>query len=340
MSKTTIVPVDCDNGYLYLYVMKHISILALQNATLTSIDGSFQLLSRVNDFLKYKDKKPFYNVEIIGIKNSVKLNDGLYNIKVHRLVKDMKKTDLIIVPITCADFAETIQANKGFTNWVKDQYRRGAEVASLCVGAFFLASTGLLDGKECSTHWAVSTEFKTFFPKVKMMDEKIITYDKGIYTSGGNYSFLNLLLHIIEKDLGKEIAVLASKMFEIEIGRKTQNEFLIFQGQKQHGDEVIIGIQNFIEKSYTDEIVVDQITRKFGIGRRTLERRFKALTGNTVFEYIQRVRVEAAKKELESGKKNINEIVYEVGYIDPDAFRNVFKRYAGMSFNEYAHKYR
>lgn len=319
--------------------MKHISILALQNATINSIDGTFQLLSRVNDFLKYKGKKPFYTIEIVGTKNIVKLNNGLYNIKVHQLLRDIKKTDLIIVPITYADFTETIQANRGFTDWVKEQYYRGAEVASLCVGAFFLASTGLLDGKECSTHWAVVNQFKNLFPNVKMKDEKIITFDKGIYTSGGNYSFLNLLLYIIEKDLGKEIAVLASKMFEIEIGRKTQTEFFIFQGQKQHGDDVIIRIQDFLEKNYTDEIFVEQLTRKFGIGRRTLERKFKRLTGNTVFEYIQRVRVEAAKQQLETSLKTIDEIIYEVGYIDTDAFRNVFKKYVGMSAGDYAKKF-
>ncbi|MEO7046625.1 MAG: AraC family transcriptional regulator [Ferruginibacter sp.] len=129
-------------------------------------------------------------------------------------------------------------------------------------------------------------------------------------------------------------------MFEIEIGRKTQNEFFIFQGQKQHGDNVIIRIQDFIEKNYTDEILVEQLTRKFGIGRRTLERKFKALTGNTDFEYIQRVRVEAAKQQLETNSKTTDEIIYEVGYIDADAFRNVFKKYAGMPPGDYANKFR
>ena len=320
--------------------MKHISILALQNATLTTIDGCFQIFSRVNDFLKYEGKEPFYKIEIVGTKGSVKLNDGLYNIKTHQLLKDVGKTDLMIVPITCGDFAQTIRINQGFSSWLIDRYQNGAEIASLCVGAFFLASTGLLDGKECSTHWAASGEFRNLFPDVKVMDEKIITYDSGIYTSGGNYSFLNLLLYIIEKDLGKEIAVLTSKMFEIEFDRNNQHEFSIFLGQRQHGDNAILKIQDFIEEEFVGEITVDLLTTKFGIGRRTLERKFKKLTGNSVFEYLQRVRVEAAKRELETSRKTINEVVFGVGYLDVDAFRNVFRKYVGMSLGSYADKFR
>ncbi|HXS38226.1 MAG TPA: helix-turn-helix domain-containing protein [Flavipsychrobacter sp.] len=320
--------------------MKHITILALHHATLTSIDGAFQLLSRVNDFLVYQGKKPFYKIEIVGIHQTAKLNNGLYNIKVHQQLKNVKKTNLIIVPITCGDFGETIKINKPFTSWLIDQYNKGAEIASFCVGAFFLASTGLLDNKECSTHWAISDQFKKHYPKVKIVDEKIVTYDKGIYTSGGNYSFLNLLLYIIEKDLGKEVSILASKMFEIEIDRKAQNEFFIFQGQKQHGDDAIKTIQDFIENNFSEDVNVNSLTKKFGIGRRTLERKFKKLTGNSVFEYLQRVRVEAAKHQLELSTKTINEIVYEVGYLDVDAFRNVFRKYVGMSLGDYANKYR
>ena len=110
-----------------------------------------------------------------------------------------------------------------------------------------MASTGLLDGKKCATHWASKNEFQVLFPDIEVLEGSIITDENGIYTSGGTYSYLNLLLHIIEKHLGREMSVLASKMFEIDIERKSQNQFAIFLGQKRHDDAEVLKAQEFIE---------------------------------------------------------------------------------------------
>ena len=320
--------------------MKHISILALKDATMTSIDGSLQLFSRINDFLKYSGEKPFYRIELAGLTEHTYLNEELYIINVNKKISEIKKTDLIVIPIICGDFAKTLKSNEGFCDWIKEQYHNGAEIASLCVGSFFLASTGLLDGRKCATHWAAKNDFEIMFPTVNLIEDSIITDENGIYTSGGTYSYLNLLLYIIEKHLGREMSVLASKMFEIDIERKSQNQFLIFMGQKRHDDGEVLKAQEFIENNPDKKFTVDEISSKFGIGRRTFERRFKKSTGNSVIEYIQRVKVETIKKHLELGRKTINEIIFEIGYNDINAFRNVFKKYTGMSPVEYRRKYK
>ena len=320
--------------------MKHISILALKDATMTSIDGSLQLFSRINDFRKYSGEKPFYRIELAGLTEQTSLNEELYIINVNKKISEIKKTDLIIIPIICGDFSKTLKSNEGFCDWIKEQYHKGAEIASLCVGSFFLASTGLLDGRKCATHWAAKNDFERMFPAVNLIEDTIITDENGIYTSGGTYSYLNLLLYIIEKHLGREMSVLASKMFEIDIERKTQNQFLIFMGQKRHGDGEVLKAQEFIENNPEKKFTVDEISSKFGIGRRTFERRFKKSTGNSMIEYIQRVKVEAIKKQLELGRKTINEIIFEIGYNDINAFRNVFKKYTGMSPVDYRKKYK
>ena len=320
--------------------MKHISILALQDATMTSIDGSLQLFTRINDFRKYNGETPFYKIEVAGLTAHTHLNEALYSINVNKKINDIKKTDLIIIPIICGDFSKTLQSNEGYRDWIIDQYHNGAEIASLCVGSFFLASTGLLNGKKCATHWAAKNEFQIMFPSVNLIEDTIITDENGIYTSGGTYSYLNLLLYIIEKHLGREMSVLASKMFEIDIERKSQNQFIIFMGQKRHDDGDVLKAQEFIENNSGNKFTVDEISSKFGIGRRTFERRFKKSTGNSVIEYIQRVKVEAIKKQLESGRKTINEIIFEIGYNDINAFRNVFKKYTGMSPVDYRRKYK
>jgi transcriptional regulator GlxA family with amidase domain len=319
--------------------MKHISILPLYDATMTSIDSSHQLFSRINDFMKYQGKAPFYNVEIVGVEKNTKLNNGLYRISVDKTINEIKKTDVIVIPLLCGDFPKAILKNKMYKEWMIAQYHDNAEIICLCVGSFFLASTGLLQNKKCAVHWAAKNEFKNMFPDIKIIDDAIITDEKGIYTCGGGFSYLNLLLYIIEKHLGREISILASKMFEIDIERKSQNPFMIFMGQKQHGDDVILQAQEFIENNPTETFTVDELCDKFGIGRRTFERRFKKHTANSIAEYIQRVKVEFAKKHLETGRKTVNEIIYEAGYNDPDAFRKVFKKLTDLSPGDYRKKY-
>ena len=319
--------------------MKHISILPLFDATITSIDSSHQLFSRINDFMRYQGKPPFYNVEIVGLEKKTILNNGLYNIQTDKTINEIAKTDVIVIPLLCGDFPKAISKNKEYQEWIIEQYHNNAEIVCLCVGSFFLASTGLLDDKKCAVHWAAKNEFKTLYPGIKVIDDTIITDEKGIYTCGGGFSYLNLLLYIIEKHLGRETSILASKMFEIDIERKSQNPYVIFMGQKQHGDEVVLKAQEFIENNPTAIFTIDGICDKFGVGRRTFERRFKKNTANSIVEYVQRVKVEFAKKHLETGRKTVNEIIYEAGYNDIDAFRKVFKKFTDLSPIDYRKKY-
>ncbi|MEO5889162.1 MAG: helix-turn-helix domain-containing protein, partial [Ferruginibacter sp.] len=231
------------------------------------------------------------------------------------------------------------ERNRDFIPWIIKQYKGGAEIASLCMGAFLLASTGLLKGKKCATHWMATNEFRKMFPDVNLVTEKIITDEQGIYSSGGAFSYLNLILYLIEKYAGREIAVLSAKVFAIEIQRENQLSFTIFQGQKEHTDEPVKKAQLFIEDNFPERITVDQLASMLALGRRNLERRFKKATANTVVEYIQRVKIEAAKNSLETYRENVNEVMYKVGYNDPKAFRNTFKKITGLSPIEYRNKF-
>ncbi|MEI2749290.1 MAG: helix-turn-helix domain-containing protein [Ferruginibacter sp.] len=215
----------------------------------------------------------------------------------------------------------------------------GAEVASLCIGAFLLASTGLLNGKKCSTHWLYANEFRRMFPEVDLVDGSIITEEQGIYSSGGASSYWNLLLHLVEKYTDRATAILASKFFAIEYDRNNQSAFILFKGQREHTDPAIKKAQDFIEENFQEKISVDDLAGQVAVGRRSFERRFKKATSNTVVEYIQRVKVEAAKKSFESTRKNINEVMYDVGYTDTKAFRTIFRKVTGLTPIEYRNKY-
>lgn len=319
--------------------MKHISILVPKGAILGSLEGSRQLLTQVNEFFKAQGKEPVFKVQLVGLQKETELCGGRFTAKADALVGDVSKTDLIIIPAIDGNMEQALEQNQAFVPWIVQQYNQGSEVASLCLGAFLLASTGLLKGRKCATHWMAENMFRKMFPDVQLVTEKIITDEKGIYSSGGAFSYLNLILYLIEKYTGRDMAVLAAKVFAIEIERSNQLAFTIFQGQKGHDDETIRKAQEFIEKNYQEKITVDQIASMLALGRRNLERRFRKATANSVVEYIQRVKIEAAKLRLESSRENVNDAMYKVGYTDPKAFRVSFKKITGLSPLQYKNKY-
>lgn len=319
--------------------MKNITILVLETAVPAAVVDPRYMFSAVNEFYKNAGNQPPFKIQLAGLTKEVKLNDGIFSIHTDVLLKDVKKTDLIIIPAISGNINAALKANKNFIPWIIDQHKNGAEVASLCIGAFVLASTGLMKGKLCSTHWLFANEFRMMFPDITLVDDKVITDQNGLYSSGGATSLWNLLLYLVEKYTNRETAILASKFFLLDISKNSQAPFTIFKGQKDHDDEVIVEVQDYIERKFKNKITVDELSERFGMGRRTFERRFKKATSNTVAEYIQRVKIEAAKKQLELSRKTVSEVMYAVGYSDTKAFRDVFKKLTGMSPVDYKNKY-
>jgi len=306
---------------------------------MVNVEGTYQILGWVNECVERLGRKPIFELHLVGVSRSITQTIGLFTINPDLLIEEVKKTDLIVLPAIHGDHQKNLEMNQELAAWIVDQYKEGAEVVSLCIGSFFLASTGLLNGRQCSTHWQFANEFRNLFPEAKLMDDKILTEADGIYTSGGAYSFTNLLMYLIEKYAGREVAILAAKAFMIDIDRNSQSPFIMFAGQKAHNDNAVLKAQEYIERNYENKITVDKLCDMFSVGRRTFERRFKKATANTVVEYVQRVKIEAAKKELETGRKTVNEIMFDVGYTDTKAFRDVFKKFVGMSPVDYKNKY-
>ena len=320
--------------------MKHISVLIpFGHTSVVNIEGAHQIFSFVNKILDDMGKAPLLNVQLVGLSKETSQRNRMFTISPDVLISDLKRTDLIIIPAIHGDPKDVVEQNKEFIPWIINQYKSGSEVASFCIGSFFLAQTGLLNGKPATTHWGYANEFRTMFPEVTVLDEKIMTEKEGIYTSGGAYSYLNLVLYLIEKYFGREISVIIAKSFMIDIDKTSQSPFIIFKGQKSHDDEAVKKAQEFIETNYKDKLTVDQIASMIALSRRNFERRFKKATANTVLEYIQRVKIEAAKVNLESSRQNVNEIMSKVGYSDPKAFRVTFKKITGLSPIEYRNKY-
>lgn len=306
---------------------------------LSSIIGSYKILKAACAYRKERGFRERYSIELAGLSEQVEFHHGLFSVKPHTHIARIRKTDLIIIPAINQDYRLAVQKNQLLVEWVKRQYQNGAEVASICTGAFLLAASGLLDGKTCSTHWAFAEAFRATYPQVKLQPDQLITDENGIYTNGGAFSFLNLILYLIEKYMDRETAVFCSKVFQIESDRTSQSPFIIFNQQKAHDDAVIRKAQDYIEQHIDEKISMDRLALQLGISRRNFDRRFLRSTGNTPAEYLQRVRVEVAKKNLEQNTASITEIMFDCGYSDPKAFRDIFKRYTGMTPVEYRKRY-
>lgn len=320
--------------------MKHLTIIVPEGENnLSSIVGAYKIFSRANNYWKESGRNEVFKIELAGISKEVEFYGGLFAARPHIHIAAIKKTNLVIIPSLNHNYHQSVKANKAVIEWIEQQYKNGAEIASICTGAYLLAASGLLSGKTCSTHWAAAENFRTMFPDVDLQPDRLITDENGIYTNGGAYSFLNLMIYLVEKYYDRQTAIFCSKVFQIEIDRQNQSAFAIFTGQKLHSDEMVKKAQAYIESKLDEKISIEDLSSKFAVGRRNFDRRFIKATGNTPIEYAQRVKIEAAKKAFENTRKTVNEVMYDVGYSDVKAFREVFRKITGMSPLEYRNKY-
>lgn len=321
--------------------MKHITLLYPEGqcnlSTVACIVGTVEIFSRANAWWTEQGNKQQYELTVAGTRPKEEYINNLVALKTDACITDITRTDLIIIPSAMP--GKDTSESKLMSDWIKQQYKAGAEIATMCSGAFILASTGIMDGRSCSTHWSYADKFRQTYPKVNLQSDKLIIDENGIYTNGGAYSFLNLVIYLVEKYYDRQTAIYCSKVFQIEFERNSQSQFAIFTGQKQHDDPMVQQAQVYIENNIHEKISMEDLSAKFAIGRRNFDRRFIKATSNTPLEYAQRVKIESAKKALESTRKNINEVMYEVGYSDVKAFREVFRKITGLSPLEYKSRY-
>lgn len=322
--------------------MKKIAVVVPNGETMSSaVVAPYVIFNKVNEWLVAMGKDAVFEVQLVGCDKSTSLDGGTLQVQTHCLLSNAKGFDLAIVPGFTADAAQMLAGNQALVQWLSHQREEhGMELASLCSGAFYVAATGLADGKKMTTHWAYEAEFRAMFPKVKLLAERIVTDDSGIYASGGAYSSLNLILYLLEKFSGPDAAQWAWRIFQIDPHRRSQKPFAIFNNQKAHIDESVAEVQEFMEQNFQQGLTVNELARQFGFSRRNFLRRFKEATGNPPLEYLQRIRIEAAKRLLERSAKSVEEIVSASGYSDSKTFRMLFKKHTGFSPLAYRGRYR
>ncbi len=319
--------------------MKKVSLFVYDDAVLVAVSAALDMLTNTNRYLQKIGRAPAFDIELVSEKTrDIRLHQPA-QFTCNRTLDKATDTDMIIIPSFIGEPEIVRSRHSEAVAWIRNMYLRGTEVVSLCRGSYFLAEAGILEGKPCTSHWQAIDDMKSRYPGLMVQPDIIVTDRDGVYTSGGAFSSIHVILYLIEKFCGRDIAIPVSKYFSLDIGKISQAHFAVFQGQKGHGDEEILRAQHYIEKNYRESISVEEVARQSHMSKRNFIRRFTKATHNTPLEYIQRVRIEAAKKSIETGNSSINEIMYESGYSDIKSFRTVFRKITGLSPMQYRNKY-
>jgi transcriptional regulator GlxA family with amidase domain len=319
--------------------MKKITLIMHDDVTLSTVTGAMDMFIHTNSLFQQLNKPQPFELTLAYEKKPDGPMSLLGSLVTYSTVAETTNADLLIIPAFYGDRDEMLQKHRDTIEWIGSMYAKGAEVASLCSGVYFLAEAGLLPGRSCTAHWSDMEDIVRRYPEVNFLSDMVITDQEGIYTSGGAFSSLNLILYLIDKFCGREVGVWASKMFSLDMDRVSQSHFAVFKGQRQHRDDEILKAQTYIEQNHHLQLNIDEIANHSNMSKRNFIRRFKKATQNTPFEYLQRVKIEAAKKALEKGSQNINLLMYDAGYNDIKTFREVFKKITGLTPQDYRRKY-
>jgi len=246
--------------------MKHVSIVIPQgDAVLNSIVRVFKIFSWVNEYLARNGRRPLFDLHLVGMAPRADLYGGRFSVMPDLTMADAPTSDLIIIPALAGDISEGLKNNAAFIHWMKEQYKMGAEITSLCTGVFLLAATGLMNGNKHTTHWFVAADCRNAFCQIKLGAERMIMKERRIHTRRGAYSSLNLLL---EKYAGSEVAMACSKLFEADFNRECQSVVTIFNKQKRHKGNAIEVAQQFVDNNSPGKISAEQFAGMFVLNRR------------------------------------------------------------------------
>ncbi|MCP4160525.1 MAG: helix-turn-helix domain-containing protein [Deltaproteobacteria bacterium] len=321
--------------------MKKVTILALDDASGTTITGPLDIFHLAGVLWNHSMNiklNPQFEVEIVTTDGKPAKCLNRVFITPHKSIDEVKETDLILIS-SIVDIDKALKRNGDAIDWLLKHHKNGADIGSVCTGAFFLAETGLLDYKKATTHWGYINEFRKRYPKVNLIPERMVTDEGSVLCSGASNACFDLSVYLVEKYCGHEIAVQCAKAFIHDMGRTLQTPYTAFKSQKNHSDELVINIQAHIENNFKSPFKIEEVSKDYGVGRRTLERRFKTATGDSPTAYLQRVRVEAAKRFLETNNKSFEEITWDIGYEETSFFRKVFKKHTGLTPGQYKSKF-
>lgn len=323
-------------------VMAKITLLAENNCVSSALAGTVDALSVASLwwlYMKNDGGGPLFETEIVSIDGKPVTAQGGITLTPVRAMHEIEKTDLILLPAFLPPFDMKNPRIKTICEWAIQNHKKGNHVACTCTGTFLLAETGLLDGRVATTNWQFAELFKRQYPKVNLQINRLLTEDNGLYCTGAATAFMNLCLHLIEKYGSPDLASRCAKGLLVDTDRQSQSPYIVYDFWKNHSDAQIQKAQQWMEKNYESKFSIDEVAESIGISPRHFKRRFKTATGETPLAYLQRLRIENAKRFLERTRDSVNEITWKVGYEDINSFRRLFVKHTGLSPKNYRNKF-
>lgn len=308
-----------------------LAILLTHQHRVLSLAATLDVFHTLNRYFREEGNNPFFDIHFVS-DGTIPLSYPYENYP-NVTLDDSIRYDLILVPaFRPGPMQQLLQENIAFQQWLRKQFTTGAEVASFCTGSFLLASAGLLNGRIATTHIDATESLSQSFPDVLVHREEIVTDSgDGVYTSGGATNSFHLKIHLIRKYCGGEKAIRIAKEFAIDLDREQQICYSHFSNLSFHNDEMIKNVEMKIRENCGDGITIDDLTRDVPTSRRNFVRRFKKATGLTPIVYLQKAKVEKAKRLLEQTRQDVMEVMINSGYNDLKSFRQVFQKHAGMA---------
>ncbi len=295
-----------------------IGIVAYPDAQKSAVYGLIDLFETANRFHQSKT--------VEGVKlNTRQINEDSYN--------KFSELDVVILPPSLARNLPV--SDKKLQNGLNNFHQRGGLVCSVCAGAFLLADTGLLDGRTATTHWGLAQQFQSRFGAVLLDTNKLIIDDGDIITAGGIMAWMDLGLKLIDRYLGSEIMLKTANYLLVDPAEREQRFYSTFSPPLKHGDLQILKVQQWLQKNYTQQISVKDMTIYSTLNTRTFIRRFQNATQFSPSEYLQHLRIGKAREIIETTNRSIDQISLEIGYRDTGSFRRIFHKTIGLTPKEY-----
>ena len=321
-----------------------VSLVAVPGSLSSPITGLYEVLTAFPMVADADDGVPAsspFEVEIVGpTRTTITAPSGL-PITIQRAIEEIGQTDIVIVSTMAVDEGAQ-NRHPEIVDWMRRMHASGAVLCSACTGLVVLAETGLLDGRQATTHWSFAPSFERIFPKVELcLDEVLVTAGEReeLVMAGGAASWHDLALYLIGRFVSPTASQAIARYELLERHLEGQSPYLPFSPRTQHGDALVLGLQQWLESNFSVASPVAEMTRRAGLSARALERRFRRATDYSALDYVQRLRIEKAKRQLERSRLPIDQISWDVGYEDPAAFRRLFKRIVRITPGAYRRKF-
>lgn len=318
--------------------MKHVAVLAVENALATTLTGPLEFFDLTGSQWNYQcgfAPSPFFSAELVSIDGQPVKCFNNFIVQPKKSIDDVRDADIVLLPCIAGFIEETLEDLSPVYPWLCRHHEQGAYIIGICSGAFLMAEAGLLDGKVATTHWGFHEHFINRYSNVTLDVNRLVTRDGNLLCAGGTLAWIELLLYMVQVFYGRDVAIEFSKILVIKMSGTEQTPFMPLLKPTTHSDPAVYGIQDWLKTNYHKAINIDILSQHFNMSTRNLKRRFKNATGLSPIQYLQMLRIEAAKILLEQNQYNVEEITVTIGYEDVSFFRKLFKRYTGLSPKAY-----